>query len=92
MMRLAALVLDWGRSLPYPAAVSLVGECGGPSRLAVTLLGEVLELHQDPRGMAVLQQRAVAEPWHGCEDTARVLARGAVTPRRVRRALACLGY
>lgn len=92
MTRTTHMVLDWARGLPDPAPCSVVGEVGGSSRLAVTLLGEVLELHRDPRGMAVLQVRAVTEPWHGCDDTARVLARGVVGPRAVRRALQRLGY
>lgn len=84
-MTLASMALTWAREIPAPCA--LVGEVGGPSVLRVELLGEALEVHQHG-GSALVQRRE----WPAQDPTARILARGAVTPRQLRRALTSLGY
>lgn len=87
-MSLSALVLSWARGAGLAALQA--GEVGRGSVVRVDLLGEVLELHQDPGG-AVLQRLDL--PDHAGEPpTARILARGVVTPRALRRALDRLGY
>lgn len=84
-MSLAGMTLAWAREIP--ASCVLAGEVGGPSVLRVELLGEALEVHQHG-GSAVVQRR----DWPAQDPTARILARGSVTPRQLRRALTSLGY
>ena len=87
-MTLASHVVAWAREAGLAALQA--GEVGQGSVVRVDLLGEVLELHQGPRG-AVLQRLDLPDR-EGEPPTAQILARGAVTPRALRRALDRLGY
>jgi len=76
-------MISW--ALERDAAVSLAGECGCGSVTTVDLLGESAVLRCGPDLAATL----VHEPW---DEPERVVARGLVSPRQLRRALGLLGY
>lgn len=89
-MTLASHVVAWAREAGLAALQA--GEVGEGSVVRVDLLGGggVLELHQGPGG-AVLQRLDLPDR-AGEPATAQILARGAVSPRQLRRALTRLGY
>lgn len=91
MSAAARTLYHWALRLGPRPAVTAWGTVGQESHWAVTLLGEVVELREGPRG-AVLLRRGVGEPHWSDEQPPEILAQSCTSPRHVVAAVRRLVY